>query len=104
MIRNNIGAFCAKNDITIAEACRRTGLARSVLGRIYHNEVANISLDTLDKICRGLDTTADQLIVYVKDEEMSHDDIAHKTQREMSIKSHSNMRKRNKRKKANDDE
>lgn len=46
-----------------------------------------------------------QLIVYVKDEELTHDDIAHKTQREMSIKSHSNMReKRNTRKKANNDE
>ncbi|KXG08659.1 hypothetical protein AT864_03076 [Anoxybacillus sp. P3H1B] len=100
MIRNKLKKICEERNITIAEGCRLTNLARSVFGRIYRNEVVNINLDTIDAICKGLDIEIHDFLAYVPDDLMTKEDVAHVTEREMAVKATRNMRKRNARKKA----
>lgn len=59
----------ARGDISLNELARKTGLSPQFLSRI-ENGKANPSLDTLDKICKGLGNQPGPVdwIVYVDDE------------------------------------
>lgn len=91
MIRNNVRETCERLGLNINNACDVTNLARSVFGRLYRNETSNISFDTLDAICKGLDAyakergigriTLDDIIKYIVDEEATAEDLANVKER-----------------------
>jgi putative transcriptional regulator len=77
VIRNNTKKLLDEMGITIQQACDRTGLHRSIMGRLYRNEVTQIDFGTLDAVCKGLDVYSGELIEYIPDETMTPEDVKH---------------------------
>lgn len=48
--------------MSLAETARRAGLSVRTIYRIYHNETAQVSLGTLDKLAKALKVAPGDLI------------------------------------------
>jgi putative transcriptional regulator len=77
MIRNNVANVMDDLGIGTSRLQRLTGVNRSILGRLYRNELSNVNLNVLDAICRELDVPLGVLFVYVPDECMCDADHVH---------------------------
>lgn len=74
MLRNNFKLMLDGMEMSILEASRRTGLSRSVLGRMYRNETTALSFDTIDAVCKGLGVDFTDFLEYVPDPFMTIED------------------------------
>lgn len=54
--------------IRVADADRMSKLGRSTLYRMYNNEVTRIDFDSLNELCKLLDCTPGDIILYEEDE------------------------------------
>lgn len=86
----------------IKDVCEMTGLGRTVVGRIYRNEVTNVNFETLNSLCLGLGIGLIDLLTLVPDDQLSEEDVQHIQEREANVKAYTEMRKRNARKKEED--
>ena len=68
MIKLNLPVLFAHRGIRVADADRMCKLGRSTLYRMYNNEVTRIDFDSLNELCKLLDCTPGDIILYEEDE------------------------------------
>lgn len=54
MIKLHLSRLMGERRLKIADVARDTGISRSALTRIYHEQVERLDLDTLETLCRYL--------------------------------------------------
>lgn len=67
MIKLNLPVLFAQKGIRVADADRLTDMGRSTLYRLYNNEVTRIDFDSLERLCKLLDCTPGDIILYEDD-------------------------------------
>lgn len=70
MIKLNLPVLFAQKGIRVADADRLTDMGRTTLYRLYNNEVTRIDFASLERLCKLLDCTPGDIIIY-EDEEKS---------------------------------
>lgn len=68
MIKLNLPVLFAQKGIRVADADRMSKLGRSTLYRMYNNEVTRIDFESLNELCKLLDCTPGDIILYEKDD------------------------------------
>ncbi len=67
MIRIRLDKLLKQRGWSAYRLSQESGLHPSVLGKYRHNEVKEISLETLNSLCKALHCKAGDLIEYVQD-------------------------------------
>ena len=65
MIRINLSRILGERRLKIADVCRDTGLSRTTVARLYHEEVIKLDLETLELLCNYLDVDISDMIEIV---------------------------------------
>ena len=68
MIKLNLPVLFAQKGIRVADADRLTDMGRTTLYRLYNNEVTRIDFASLERLCKLLDCTPGDIILYEDDE------------------------------------
>ena len=68
MIRIHLSRLMGEKRLKIADLVRDTGLSRTTVSRLYHEDSERIDLDTLEKLCRYLDINIEELLEIVDDD------------------------------------
>lgn len=61
MIRNKSSAIMGAKRIKIYELQKLSGLSRSTITRLYYEQTNTVSLNTLERLCKALNCTLDDL-------------------------------------------
>ena len=61
MIRNKLSAIMGAKRIKIYELQKLSGLSRSTITRLYYEQTNTVSLNTLERFCKALNCTLDDL-------------------------------------------
>ena len=69
MIKLNLPVLFAQKGIRVADADRLTDMGRTTLYRLYNNEVTSIDFASLERLCKLLDCTPGDIIIYEDDEQ-----------------------------------
>ena len=69
MIKLNLPVLFAQKGIRVADADRLTDMGRTTLYRLYNNEVTRIDFASLEHLCKLLDCTPGDIIIYEDDEQ-----------------------------------
>ena len=69
MIKLNLPVLFAQKGIRVADADRLTEMGRTTLYRLYNNEVTRIDFASLERLCKLLDCTPGDIIIYEDDEQ-----------------------------------
>ena len=69
MIKLNLPVLFAQKGIRVADADRLTDMGRTTLYRLYNNEVTRIDFTSLERLCKLLDCTPGDIIIYEDDEQ-----------------------------------
>ena len=64
MIKLNLPVLFAQKGIRVADADRLTDMGRTTLYRLYNNEVTRIDFASLERLCKLLDCTPGDIILY----------------------------------------
>ncbi|ATQ86318.1 hypothetical protein MOXK23_22860 (plasmid) [Moraxella sp. K23] len=67
MIKLNLPVLFAQKGIRVADADRLTDMGRTTLYRLYNNEVTRIDFASLERLCKLLDCTPGDIILYEDD-------------------------------------
>ena len=67
MIKLNLPVLFAQKGIRVADADRLTDMGRTTLYRLYNNEVTRIDFASLERLCKLLDCTPGDIIIYEDD-------------------------------------
>lgn len=67
-IRCNLSTLMGKNRYKMQDVFEKTGLARSTISNLYHDNVQRIDFATLNKLCELFNCPVGDLIEYVKDD------------------------------------
>jgi putative transcriptional regulator len=67
MIKNNLSKLLGERRMKMTELCRLTGLSKNTVFRMYHAEISNFNLDTIDKICKELKCNTQDLFEFISD-------------------------------------
>lgn len=67
VIRYRLNELLALRDMSARELARRSGVSTSTIHFLRHNEAERIDRTTLDRLCRTLQCTPGDLIVYIPD-------------------------------------
>jgi len=67
MIKNNLSRILGEKRMKMTELCSLTGLSKSTVFRIYHDQISNISIETIDKICNVLECSTQELFEHIQD-------------------------------------
>lgn len=65
MIKFNLQKLLKEHGITQSELAKSTGIRPSTICEIYNNNCSFIKLENIDKICKKLDCTLEDLIIIV---------------------------------------
>ena len=71
MVRLTIDKYLQKQGITRYELAKRTEVKFQTIDRYYKNRVVRYDSYILDRICAALECNLDDIIEYVKDEDIS---------------------------------
>lgn len=71
MIQFRLDKLLEKRGWTAYRLAKESGIHPSVLSKYVNNQVREISLDTLDALCRTLACRAGDLIEYVSDSKLT---------------------------------
>jgi len=63
MIKLNLPVLFAQKGMRVSDAEKKIDLARSTLYRLYNNEATRIDFDSIEKLCKLLDCTPNDLFV-----------------------------------------
>ena len=69
MIKINLPVLLAQRGIKVADLDRQIDVSRSTLYRMYNNDVIKVDLDALDKLCKLLNCTPGDIILYEDDDQ-----------------------------------
>ncbi len=67
MIKNNLSKLMGEKRIRIAEMQRLTGLNVNTIIRFYYDKNKNVSIDTINRLCKALDCNTQDLLEYISD-------------------------------------
>ena len=67
MIKLNLPVLFAQKGIRVADADRLTDMGRTTLYRLYNNELTRIDFASLERLCKLLDCTPGDIILYEDD-------------------------------------
>lgn len=62
-MKNNFSEILGKKKKSISEISRKTGISRSALTKLYYEQSALISFNTLEKLCSELEITPNDLFI-----------------------------------------
>ncbi len=68
MIVSKLSRVMGDRRVNMLQMSRDTGIGRSTLHRLYHNQAERVDFQTLDTICEYLDCEITDVLVRVKDE------------------------------------
>lgn len=94
MIRNNMGEYFDKRDLSVQEVHERTGISRSSLTRYFRNQVVNINMDTLSTLCETFNCDPWQFFTFIPKDEMTDDDVIHVEQRATAVAKFTSYRRK----------
>ncbi|MGI8422982.1 MAG: helix-turn-helix domain-containing protein [Chloroflexota bacterium] len=69
MLVNRLSRLLGERRLSISEAARRSGVSYKTVFDLYHDRTTRVDLGTIDKLCRALGCTPNDLFEYVKDPE-----------------------------------
>lgn len=64
-MKNNLSRILGERLLKVSDLYQGTGISKTTLTNIYYQRVANIQLETLQKICDFLQIPLSELIEYV---------------------------------------
>lgn len=67
-------AFAERRVVSLSEIAEATGIHRATLSKIVNQPGANIGTDIIDKLCRYFDRQPGDLISFVREDLLEHDD------------------------------
>ncbi|EGG35262.1 helix-turn-helix domain-containing protein [Paenibacillus sp. HGF5] len=67
-IKVHLSRIMGEKRIKISELADMTGLHRNGLTKLYNEKTDGIKFDTLEKLCRALDCSVEELIEIKEDE------------------------------------
>ncbi|KKO54529.1 helix-turn-helix domain-containing protein [Paenibacillus sp. DMB20] len=67
-IKVHLSRIMGEKRIKISELASMTGLHRNGLTKLYNEDTDGIKFDTLEKLCRALGCSVEDLIEYIEDE------------------------------------
>lgn len=68
MIKLNLPVLFAQRNIRVADVDRLTSISRSTLYRLYNDDVIKIDIAAIDELCKLLNCTPGDIILYQEDE------------------------------------
>lgn len=63
MIKLNLPVLFAQRGMRVSDAEKKIDLARSTLYRLYNNEATRIDFDSIEKLCKLLNCTPNDLFI-----------------------------------------
>ena len=69
MIEIELGVMMARRGVSLGELAERVGITQANLSILKNNKAKAIRFSTLDAICKALDCSVADLLVYRPDEE-----------------------------------
>ena len=63
-IRIHLGRLLGERKMKMAELSRQTGINKNALSELYYEKVKAVRFETLDKICRALGCSIQDLLEY----------------------------------------
>jgi len=66
MVRINLSRIMGERRLKIADVCRDTGLSRTTVARLYHEDVIKLDLETLEILCSYLDVDIADMLEIVR--------------------------------------
>lgn len=75
MIQIHLKELLKERDMTMADLSYDTRIGRSSISHIARGDAKAIGLETLDRICRSLGCTVDDILEYVEDEANGTDSV-----------------------------
>ena len=67
MLKWNLEYFMVRDNLSIDETAKMTGLHRNAISKIKNNKQSRADLETIERICNGFGITIDQLIIKDRD-------------------------------------
>ncbi len=67
MIKCHLSRIMGEKRLKISDITKDTGINRGTITRLYHETAKRVELDVLDKLCRHLECTVDELLEFVDD-------------------------------------
>lgn len=64
MINNNLSMLMGRKRVTMSELSQGTGLSRSTLSSIYHEQATGITYKTLNSLCKFFGCEVADILVY----------------------------------------
>lgn len=65
MLKNNLSAIMGAKRIKIYELEKISGISRSTITRLYYNQTNTVSFNTIENICKALNSTPGDLFEVV---------------------------------------
>lgn len=69
MIKVHLSKIMGEKRINIADLSRMTGLHRNGITKLYNEDTDGVKFDTLDRICRALECSVQDIIEYINTED-----------------------------------
>ena len=69
MIKCHLSRLLGERRLKISEVARDTGVNRGTLTRLYHETAERVELDALNRICRHLGCSVDDLLEYIPEQQ-----------------------------------
>ena len=67
MLINRLSRLLGERRLSISEAARQSGVSYKTVFDLYHDKTTRVDLGTIDKLCRALSCTPNDLFEYVTD-------------------------------------
>lgn len=71
MIKIHLSRIMGEKRINIADLSRMTGLHRNGITKLYNEDTDGVKFDTLDRICRALECSVQDIIEYIDTEKIT---------------------------------
>lgn len=67
MIKNRLSIILGEQRVRVSELSKLTGISQNALNKIYHDKTKGIDFDTLDKLCKALRCTTQDIFMFIDD-------------------------------------
>ncbi len=69
MVKIHLSKIMGEKRITQAQLARKTGIRPNTINDIYYEFCVSLKKEHIDKICKALDCTVNELLEYIPDDE-----------------------------------
>lgn len=69
-IKSKLSTLMGEHRYRIQDVYERTGISRSTLSKLYHDQKVGIEFSVLDRLCELFDCTPNDILQYVKNDEI----------------------------------